>query len=240
MSRRLAKWMLILSFCTLSDAAYAQTWEPFELNIFGGGSWYNENRFEISFPQSIVPVNGNFRLDHALRFGVRGGVYTHGHWSEEFFYSYEPNKMHIIRTTAPSSSLDQPIRVHNYGVTALYYFHEDESRSVRPFASVGIGGTLYQLTSETEAFLHDPSRGNLLAARNSNEVAFHYGLGIKMRANNWIGFRADIRGFVGPTPGFGLPDESPNPTTIVFPVSGAMNNGEATAGVIFYFGKHHY
>jgi len=232
MSRRLTSAIVTSGFCLwLSLAAYAQD-NGVELNVFGGGSWSSLKRYEIGFPQSATPVFGEFRLDNALRAGLRVGVYTRGHWSEEFFYSYEPNKAFI---TTPSSSLALSIGVHNYGINGLYYFHEDESRTVRPFISLGLGGVFYRLTSESVAFVHDPLRGNLPNAKNSNEVALNYGLGVKYRTMRWLGFRADVRGSIGGSPAFGLAKSSSDPAASVLPVSGPLQNAEATVGLVFYF-----
>jgi hypothetical protein len=235
MSRRLTNAIVTVGLSLwLSVAAYAQE-KSFELNLFGGGSWYSIKKYQIGAPQSPVPVPGEFRLDKALRGGLRVGVYTRGHWSEEFFYSYEPNKAHILRTsTTPPTSADFSIQAHNYGMSGLYYFSDDESRHVRPFVSFGLGGILYRLTPQALAFLHDPLRGDLLNAKNSNEVALNYGFGVKTRAAKWLGFRADVRGTIGGSPAFGLAKSSSDPNATVFPVSGPLQNAEATVGLVIY------
>ena len=236
MRRRLTNAIVVLCFCLwMSSAAYAQLKDNLELNVFGGGSWYSVKKFETGFPQSATPILGEFRFDHALRAGLRVGVHTRGHWSEELFYSYEPNKAHFIQRTAPSSSLDLSMQVHNYGVTGLYYVNEDESRSVRPFLSIGVGGTIYRLTPQARAFVNDPLRGNLSDMDNSHELAVHYGVGFKTRGSGWLGFRADVRGSLGRTPSFGLARQSSDPAAKVFPASGPLHNAEGTAGLVFYF-----
>ena len=136
----------------LSNAAYAQLREDLEINVFGAGSIYSRKDFDISFPQSAIPISGQFKLDEAIRAGLRVNAYTRGHWSEEFFYSYEPNKAHFFRRTTPPASLDLSIGVHNFGVTGLYYFSDDETQRVRPFLSIGLGATVYRLTGEAVAF----------------------------------------------------------------------------------------
>ena len=236
MSRRLTKAIVLMSFCLgLSNAAYAQLKDNFELNVFGSGSLYSTKKYEIGFPQSTTPLAGEFKLDHALRAGVRVGVYTRGHWGEEFFYSYEPNKAHFIRRSAPTSSVNLGIQVHNYGMTALYYLQENESRSVRPFLSIGVGGMLYTLTPEAQSFVRDPLRGNLQDMDNSHELALHYGLGVKSRGSGWLGFRGDVRGFLGRSPSFGLARQSTDASATVFPASGPLHNAELSAGLVFYF-----
>ncbi len=41
--------------------------------------------------------------------------------------------------------------------------------------------------------------------------------------------------FLSATPSFGLPHQSNHPERPVLPVTGATNNGEASAGLVFYF-----
>ena len=248
MSRRLRNAFLLMAWCGwMSTAAYAQLKDNIEINVFGAGSFYTHQDYTISFPQTVIPNEGVFHLERAVRAGVRVGVYTHGHWSEEFFYSYEPNKAHFILAAAPNSPsvvppnspLVVPISVHNYGVTALYYLNDDESHSFRPFLSIGIGGTLYYLSAQTESVVRNPFQGGVPSMHSSNEVAMNYGFGVKTRVNNWLGFRLEAKGFVGAEPSFGLPHTSNDPTVQVLPLTGAIQNGEASAGLVFYFfGKH--
>jgi hypothetical protein len=47
-----------------------------------------------------------------------------------------------------------------------------------------------------------------------------------------------FRGYLSKPPSFGIPHESNDPTVTVFPISGALSNGEASGGLIFYsFGE---
>jgi opacity protein-like surface antigen len=250
MGRAVNYAILMLSLLMLlPNLASAQLKDNFELNVFGGGSFYTHKTFEVGFPQTTgsvlgpalgtTPIQGEFRMDRAIRGGVRVGVYTRGHWSEEFFYSYEPSTAHIIRTSAPTRSVGLGVGIHNYGITALYYLEENETKTIRPFLSIGVGGTLYRLTPEARAFAQDPFRGNLPGINNSNELTMNYGVGVKTRVSDWLGFRADVRGFLDHTPRFGLPSQSTDPNATVFPVSGAIHNGEASAGVVFYFFNRH-
>ena len=229
--------LTVVVFPTLSNVAYAQVKDDFELNLFGGGSMHTKNRYEIGFPQTITPIPGEFKLDETIRYGLRANVYTRGHWGEEFFYSFEPNTAHFIRRTARSSSLDLNIQVHNAGVNAMYYLQEDEMRRTRMFLSIGLGATIYRPTQEARTIARDPLRGNLQDMDSSRELALNYGGGFKSRLSNYVAFRLDLRGFTGRNPSFGFARESNNPNATVFPASGAIFNGEASAGLIFYFKK---
>jgi opacity protein-like surface antigen len=238
MTRRLTNVVLLLGTCfLLSNNAFAQLKDNLELNVFGAGSMYSKNNFEIGFPQSASPIPGNLKFDAAARFGVRLGVYTRGHWGEEFFYSFEQNSAQISRGGATTASIDLPIRVSNYGINALYYLQETETHTLQPFLSAGIGGTLYQLKPGTALFARDPARGNIPDIDNSNELAFNFGFGIKTRSTNWLGVRLDFRDYIGRSPSFGLARSSNDPTATVLPATGVINNGELSLGLVFYFGK---
>jgi len=246
MNRAVKNTIFVLSLLMLlPDIGRAQLKDNLELNLFGGGSFYTDKKFEVGFPQitssvigsaqSAAPIQGAFRLTNAIRGGLRVGVYTRGHWSEEFFYSYEPSTAHIIRRSPPTASINLNLGIHNYGITALYYLDENESHTIRPFLSIGVGGTFYRLTPQALNLARNPFRGNLPGINNSNQLALNYGIGVKARTSGWLGFRADVRGFLQHTPAFGLPRESNDPNATVFPVTGAIHNGEASVGLVFYF-----
>ena len=100
--------------------------------------------------------------------------------------------------------------------------------------SFGIGGTLYRPTDEAKAIARDPLRGNLGGIDNSSELAFNYGIGLKAKISDRIGFRVDGKGFISRTPSFGFARESTDPNATVFAAGGAFHNAEASAGLIFY------
>jgi hypothetical protein len=247
MSRWLTRAILMTGFSlTMSTGAYAQLKDNIEIQLFWGGSWHSSNRYVIGFPQvqqPTPPIQNIFKLDApAWRGGVRVGVFTRGHWGQEFFYSYEPNTAHFEELSPNPNSVDLAVAIHNYGITGLYYFQESEERRVRPYASFGLGGTLYRLTSNSAAFVRDPNSTTRLDIGpdmdNAHEIGMHYGLGLKTtRAAGWLGFRFDVRGYLGRHPSFGLPRQSDDSTQTVFPATGAIHNGEVSAGLIFYFGR---
>jgi opacity protein-like surface antigen len=237
MTRRLTIAIAVTAICLmLSNAAYAQLADNIELNLFGAGSIYTRNSFEYGYPQFSTPIPGTLSLDNHARFGVRLGVYARGHWGQEFFYSFEPNSVHITRPTAPATDANLHIQVHNYGVNALYYLIETESGVFQPFVSAGIGGSVYRLTPQSVSYVRDPLRGNMRDMDNANELGFNFGIGFKTRTSGRVGFRMDFRDFVGRSPSFGLARQSNDPTATVLPATGAINNGELSVGLVFYFG----
>ena len=219
-----------------SSAAYSQP-RGLEVNLFGIGTVYSSKDYQINFPQSAVPIPSHFNFDKGLGGGIRVNWYTRGHWGEEFFFTYEPNTAHFTRLSIPASSLDLDMKLMNIGTSALYYLNDDETHRIRPFVSVGVGWAIYQLTELSQQIVDDPLRGNAPDVNNAYEIALNYGAGFKARLNDWIGFRVDGKGYVGRNPSFGLTRNSSDPNATVFPAGGAINSGEISAGVVFYFGK---
>ncbi len=239
MTRRLTIAIPLLGLCLVlsTNDAFAQLKDNLELNVFGAGSIYSKNDYEISYPQSATPIPGELKFGGRPRFGLRLGVYDRGHWGQEFFYSFEQNSARISRGGGSATSTDLRMRIHNYGINALYYVVETESHRIQPFLSAGIGGTLYDLKPETVAFVRDPARGNLPDINNSNELAFNFGFGVKTRSTGWFGLRMDLRDFMGRSPSFGLARQSNDPTATVLPATGVLHNGEFSVGLVFYFAK---
>ncbi len=229
--------LLVVVWLSTQTLLSAQEFRSVELNPFIAGSAHTKNQYEIGFPQTITPVQSQFKLDDVLRGGLRFNINTTGHWGEEFFFSYEPNNARFIRTSTPAQKQEYDIRVFNFGINAMYYLNEEESRKTRPFISGGLGGTLYQPTSRSRAVGRDPLRGNLPGFESSAEFAVNYGVGFKRTMTDRFGLRMDARGFVGRNPSFGLPRSSPDQNTVVFPANGAIHNLEVSAGFIIKLKK---
>jgi hypothetical protein len=209
----------------------AQEFRNMEFNPYLLVSAYSSPDFTIGFPQTITPVTGELKFDTAAGGGFRWNINTTRHWGEEVFFSYQANTATFARTGTVTSEQSFDIRVWNWGGNVVYYFSEDEdAQGLRPFLTTGLGGTVYQPTAEAKQAARDPLRGNLPGFGTSNLFAYNYGGGLKLGINHTFGLRLDVRGFLGATPSFGLPRNSINPSAVVFPASGAFNNGEASVG----------
>lgn len=236
MTRRLTNLLLVFGTCILvSGTAFGQIRNA-ELNVFVAQSFYTRNHYVIGAPQSSTPIPGEVRFDNQTRYGARFGVYTRGHWGQEFFYSFEPNTITLSEGGANPTSLDLRVRMHNYGINALFYTAEAESHLVLPFLSAGLGGTAYQIRQESLVAARDPNRGNAPDINNSHELAFNFGAGLKVRSG-WFGLRLDARDFLSRTPSFGLVRQSVDPSATVLPATGVTHNAEVSLGLNFYFGQ---
>jgi hypothetical protein len=224
--------LFVVVLLILPTLAHTQDFRHVELNLFLGGSGHTNENYVIGYPQSFTPINGQFKMDSAIRGGARFNVYKTSHWGEEFFFSYEPNKARFTLKTTPEQTQTYSTRVMNFGLNAMYYINEEESRKTRPFLSIGFGGTLYQPTAEAKEQARSPFGGNLPSFASSKELALNYGIGFKRDYRDNYGFRMDLRGFLGRNPDFGLLRSSSNPNEVVFPVSGVIQSVEASAGFI--------
>ena len=232
--RRLSLGVFLIGMLLTALPALSQGPGDLELNIFFGGSWHSSNAYEVGPPQSVTPIQQEFTFSQGIRGGARLNVATSGHWGEEFIYSFETNDARFITVNPAAPELALGMQVHQFSVNTVYYIDADEDLTVRPFLTFGVGATMYRPTDEAKAIARDPLRGNLGGIDTSTELAFNYGIGLKARISNRIGFRVDARGYVSRTPSFGFARESSDPNATVFPAGGAFHNGAATAGLIFY------
>jgi outer membrane protein W len=224
-------------FFLLAAPAFGQLAQDGELNPFFGVSAHTKNEFQIGSPQASPPIDAKFELADALRFGLRFNVFTNARWGQEFSYSYEHNRARYVQQVVPLSIVDLPIQIHNLGVTALFYLNNNETAKTRPFLSIGGGATVYKPTKEARIIAEDPSIGNMPGFGTSNEISFHYGVGFKRRLNRVVGFRMDVRHYIGRNPSFSMSRRSNDPSVRVFPADGAIHNVEASGGLVFYFGR---
>jgi outer membrane protein W len=224
--------VVVLGFPALAGA---QEFRNIEFNPFVTASAHTKSDYQIGFPQSITPIQEQFKLNNTIGGGVRFNVNTTRHWGEELFFSYEPSKAHFARQTPPTLDQSYSIRIYNFGVNAMYYLNEEEGTKTRPFLSVGLGGTVDQPTGLAKQIANDPLQGNLPGFETAAELALNYGVGFKRRLSDDFGFRLDVRGFLSRNPTFGLPRSSADPNAVVFPAFGAINTLEISAGVIFKF-----
>jgi hypothetical protein len=228
---------LIVLLSLMAAPAFGQISKDGELNVFFGVSAHTKNEFQIGPPQQSPPIDAKFELADALRGGIRFNVATNARWGQEFFYSYEHNRARYVRQGVPLNIVDLPIQIHNFGVTALFYLNSDEAAKTRPFLSIGGGASIYRPTKEARIIASDPASGNLPGFGQSNEIAFHYGIGFKRRLSRVVGFRMDVRHMIGRNPSFSMSRHSSNASEQVFPADGAIHNVEATGGLVFYFGR---
>jgi Outer membrane protein beta-barrel domain len=233
MKRPLTSLILFVVVLAIPNAAFSQEFRNMELNPFFAGTAHTKSLYENGFPQTVPPVAGEFRYRDSFRGGLRFNVNTTGHWGEELFFSYEPNKAQIIRKSVPQQEVDLGTRILNTGLNVMYYTNEDEHARTRPFFTVGLGATMDMPTAQAVQIANDPLQGNLQGFKSSGSLALNYGVGFKQQLAPAVAFRMDVRGFISRTPTFGLLRSSSDPAAVVFPATGATQTLEISAGLVF-------
>src|ERR1700675_4783482 len=195
-----------------------------ELNAYGG---YGKYTRLTSSPQSRIEGGG-----------LMGARITENAW-EYFaleqdigFYSY--HKLTFNGPTQGGLALS-PIPMHIYqgSVNGVLHVTSRESK-IRPFVTVGIGAAGYVPNGSARGYAQGlPPSAGFSNFGSRSEFEGNYGAGLKVQAGPRIGFRFDIRGYIGFAPGFGLPSSSVNGSAAI--VSGKVLNGvQATGGITFY------
>lgn len=214
-----------------------------EFTLFGGGSMYSKEGFEIGEPQSSTPIPFDFEVDGHFVGGIRLNVLTTDTWGIEGYYSYGSTEASYIQRDDPTVRLDLPIQVHGLGASFLYYLNGngypyiDNQNKITPFVTAGVGASIFRPTSEAKRIASDPLQGNLPEIIESSEASFHYGGGVKYRLTREMLIRFDIRGILAGNPTFGLPTSSDDPNASVIPLEGKIHNTEISIGFGFNFGS---
>lgn len=215
----------------------------FEFTIFGGGSVFTNESFEIGPPQSPTPIPFDFDVGGGFTGGFRLNIITANVWGLEPYYSYTSATASYVQADDPTYRLDLPIQVHNISLSFLWYPmgngypFADNRKKITPYVVAGGGASIFRPTSEAKDIANDPLQGNLPEIIESSKASFHYGAGIKWRFTREMDLRADVRGTVSGIPTFGLPTSSSDPNASVIPVSGLIQQTEFTVGWGLNFGS---
>ncbi|HEV2687009.1 MAG TPA: outer membrane beta-barrel protein [Bryobacteraceae bacterium] len=203
-----------------------------EVNVFGGFTNYG-------------------RVDAGLGTSLGKGGVVGARLTENIFdhfgleQSYAAYSSHDLEFFSPVRGRSvAPFQTHVYqgAMNALAYFTPRESK-IRPFLTAGFGVAVYSpthLARQTARSL-DPSLGFGNLSRDT-KLQGNYGAGLKWQVSPRVGFRADVRGLIGPNPRFGLPDSnfpanSLTANNVYIPPNHWQQGVQATAGLTFYFGR---
>jgi hypothetical protein len=215
--------------------SYAETQYRFE--VFGAGTIPVKKHFEISAPQSSVPLSGEQQFSFGARGGVRLGTDGKGRWGQDFIYSFGTNATKIVNQTN-GSQFSFTSRVHQFSYNVLWYPHGsglDKKSGAFPYVTGGVGGSFHVLSQAAINQALDPSRAGLGQLHNENVFDFNAGGGVRVKLNPRYGVRVDARDFMSRAVRYGLPQSSSDPTATVFPISGVFHRIEASVGFVIYF-----
>lgn len=217
----------------------------FEVSIFGGGSFITDGNFQVGEPQFAPPlypepVPFTYSVESSARGGMRVNFLTANKWGTELYYSYSSRTSSLVRPGEDPLLL--PINTHGIGVSFLYYpfgngYPLATSGRLTPFLTGGIGAAIFRPTSEAKENANDVVNSGIDEdIRESSEVAYSYGGGVKYRLNRIFGVRADFRGYFSNNPSFGLPRESGDPAQPIIPKV-TIHDTEVSVGIMINFGS---
>ena len=234
--KRLAEFSIPLAvLLAVAMPSFAETQYRFE--VFGAGSKPMKKNFEITVPQSSVPLQGTQQFSLGARGGVRLGTDGRGHWGQDFIYSYGTNPTKIVNQSN-SGQFSFMSRTHQFSYNALWYpggSGVGKRSGMFPYLTAGVGGTFHTLSQSTVNEALDPNRGGLGKLHNENVFDFNAGGGVRARLNSLYGIRVDVRDYMSRAVRYGLPRTSSDPRATVFPVGGVLHRIEFSIGLVFYF-----
>ena len=209
----------------------------YRLEFFGAGSMPIQKNFEITTPQSSVPLRCAQEFSFGARGGVRVGTDGRGRWGQDFIYSFGTNPTKIVNQSN-QSQFAFTSRIHQFSYNALWYPAGSglgRESGAFPYVTAGVGGSFHILpqTAVNEAL--DPNRGGLGKLHSENVFDFNAGGGVRFKINRRFGVRIDVRDFMSRAVRYGLPQSSPDPKVTVFPITGVLHRIEASFGLVIYF-----
>lgn len=220
----------LLLFLLAGTAAWGQV-ENARLTFFGGGSFL---KGEKSFTVDGAPKRSNFASGG--RIGGRFTVDLGEHWAVEGAYAYGTNNLRIQDVGARTITRSFGTRVHQLTGNASYYFSESSS-TIRPFVTAGVGLMRFNPTGKAKnqaavEFIDAPA-----SIQSNTKFEFNFGAGLEAAASDRFGLRLDLRDHLAGIPRFGIPQAPSAGVADFYPVSGAVNDVEASAGIVIYFGR---
>jgi len=218
---------VLLMSLLLARGAFAEEGQP-RVTVFGGGSFLKGER---SFTVGGDAKRSNFAKGG--KFGVRGTVNLNSHWALEGAYGYGSNNLRVFDIGATTRERAFGIRVHQLTGNVLYYLGESHS-TFRPFVTAGGGLMRFNPTSRAKTaaaieFVDEPA-----TITSSNKAEFNYGGGVEAKVSDRFGVRFDLRDHLARIPRFGVPQGPTAGVADFFPVSGAVHDVEASAGIVIY------
>jgi hypothetical protein len=207
--------------------ASAQDVNP-RITILGGASLLSGSRAFVVGSRVF-----DTQFQNGVKFGIRGTVNLREHWGAEATYSFGTNNLQVTQVAPPVVQIFD-VHLHQFTGNALYFFTARD-RSLRPFATAGLGVSRFSPTGDAKLaaaglFLNQPA---VITA--SSQFNFNFGGGIEWRRWEDFGVRFDFRDHVTGIPRFGLPENATSPGAPFFPIHGRVQDVEVSAGFVYYF-----
>ena len=230
--RKHAGFVVFSLLCILAASAHAQT--NYRVEVYGSANVPLDKEFEISMPQSTIPLEGKFDWSPGVRGGIRFGVDGLRHWGQDITYSYGTNAAKI--TVNPNGEFAFTSRTHQFAYNAIFYPVSLNKSKVMPYFTGGAGGTIFTLSQKSidQALLE-----GLGTLQDHVSFTFNAGGGVRIQFSDGFGIRLDVRDWMSHPPRYGIPASSTDPQTFVFPVNGVFHQVELSFGLVYCIRRSH-
>ena len=160
------------------------------------------------------------------------GADGRGHWGQDLDYSYGSIPSKIV--VPPEGLFSITNRTHQFSYNVLWYpaGAQSSKKKVFPYLTVGAGAVIFQVSKSAK---NDALEEGLGTLQDHTTFAFNAGGGIRARINNIYGFRVDVRDVMSHPVRYGIPAESSDPSTFVFPVTGIFHQIQISVAFNYYF-----
>lgn len=225
-------FVFVALLCILAASAHAESSYRFE--VYGSGIIPRDKNFEISSPQSVVPVPGKLEFSPGVRGGIRVGTDGLRHWGQDITYSYGINAAKI--NLNPFGEFAFTSRSHQFAYNAIYYPIALNRSKVVPYVTAGGGGTIFTVSKDA---INQASAQGLGTLTTHTTFTFNAGGGVRIQATDVFGIRFDVRDWMSHPPRYGIPESSTDPLAFVLPVNGVFHQVEFSFGLVFRFRNYH-
>lgn len=217
---------LSLSAQTATKKNSTDSAAKYEINLFGGGNFYNRQNIQPHQDMS----NG----------GVGGFRFTQNFW--EYISLEQTGMVHgvanaVYRIPGTEREYSFGARLRQFHVNPVFHFKPRQSR-IRPFVTAGYGLDYFGVTEDARRQIgngvNTPFQ-QLTNLESGFKLAFNYGAGVKAKLTERIGLRFDVRGFSTASPSFGVKGAG-LPSAITYTRTTPVSSVQTTGGVVLYLG----
>jgi opacity protein-like surface antigen len=193
---------LVCSVNAVAQTTYPPQYRKWEVTGFGGGSFLGDFQFATPVSGSEEETSRTVGMHYARGYqtGLRIVENVEDFWSVDLEYSYANQPLRFTNISPGVESLSLSHSVHHFTYNVSFLPMSPRKR-LRPYAKVGAGPTLFYIPGRSR----DDARAKGVSLRDSWELAFNWGGGVKYLVYDQVAIGFDLRDQISGVPSYGLP-----------------------------------
>lgn len=231
--RKFAQGFVIFMILGAGAAAlHAQTYRVFAMGT--GSQLFDKKYYNVygaAFGSTYLIGDG---------YMVGGERHVWGNLGVEGSYTRVVNTLvttNFFNSSVPNSETGYDISDQRVSLDAVAHSPK-YLKGVKPYVSIGVEYDRYAPAGRAAA----TARGGFNGVPNTtlspdDKFGYNFGFGLEIKLLSRFALRLDLRDHRTGTPTFGLPRQATSGVTAYYPISGTVNQVEASAGFVFLFGK---